>query len=116
MEVVERGVDVHEDAVVAHSLEQRHDFAEVVVGRGAARAAFAPQAPWTPPPGWADDDARNRPGIGVSARASPATGRKTSCWWSWLVPPPIDPPSRLAFARCRSSGAMTWRARTTLRN
>jgi hypothetical protein len=26
--------------------------------RRAARAALLPQAPWTPPPGWADEEAR----------------------------------------------------------
>ena len=30
----------------------------VVRARSAARAAFAPQAPCTPPPGWADAEAR----------------------------------------------------------
>ena len=44
----------------------------------AARAALAPHAPWTPPPGWADADARKRPRTGVSARPSPGTGRNTS--------------------------------------
>lgn len=32
----------------------------------AARAALAPAAPWTPPPGWVEEPARYRPSMGVS--------------------------------------------------
>ena len=69
----------------------------------AARAALAPHAPCTPPPGCADADARNRPRTGVSARPSPGTGRNTSCWENAIVPPPSAPPTRLAL-RASSAG------------
>src|SRR6185436_13565029 len=46
----------------------------------ATRAALAPHAPCTPPPGCALADARYRPRIGVSGRPSPGIGRNTSCW------------------------------------
>ncbi len=36
------------------------------LARSAVRAAFAPHAPCTPPPGWADDEARYSPAMGVS--------------------------------------------------
>ena len=39
VQVVERGVDVHEHAVVGQTLEQRHHLAEVVVGSGASAGA-----------------------------------------------------------------------------
>src|SRR5690606_24108315 len=47
----------------------------------AARAALLPQAPWTPPPGWAEDEPRQRPRTGGSARPRPGTGRRASPWW-----------------------------------
>ena len=62
----------------------------------AARAALAPQAPWTPPPGWAEADARYRRLIGVSGRPEPATGRKMSCWCSPAVPPLSAPADEVA--------------------
>ena len=76
----------------------------------AARAALAPHAPWTPPPGCADADARNRPRIGVSARPSPGTGRNTSCWANAIVPPPRAPPVRLASRASSAGGGSTCRA------
>ncbi len=45
----------------------------------AARAACAPHAPCTPPPGWADAEARKSPPMWVSGRARPIVGRNTSC-------------------------------------
>ena len=62
----------------------------------AARAAFAPGPPWTPPPGCADAEARNSDRTGVSARPHPGIGRNTSCWWSCAVPPLSAPPTRFA--------------------
>ena len=70
----------------------------------AARAALAPHAPCTPPPGWAEDGARYRPRMGVSDLPSPGMGRKTSCWWMALVPPLMAPPTRLASWSSRSPG------------
>src|SRR5690606_16229718 len=46
----------------------------------AALAALAPGAPWTAPPGCAEALAKYNRSIGVSARPSPGTGRKISCW------------------------------------
>ena len=47
----------------------------------------------------------------VSARPSPGTGRKTSSWCSWDVPPLIAPPTRLASRASSSRGPSTRRAR-----
>ena len=56
------------------------DVRDAFVGRDArSRAAFAPQAPCTPPPGCAEEEARYRPRTGVSGRANPGIGRKISC-------------------------------------
>src|SRR5438270_4631400 len=71
----------------------------------AARAAFAPHAPCTPPPGWAEDDARYRPVTGVSGRPSPGVGRNTNCWCIAVVPPLIAPPTRLALCSAICGGA-----------
>ena len=74
-----------------------------------ARAALAPHAPCTPPPGCADAEPRNRPRIGVSARPRPGTGRKISCWCSPAVPPPSAPLIRFASRLCSSRGPRTRR-------
>src|SRR5690606_9312493 len=79
--------------------------------RSAARAALAPGAPCTPPPGCADADARYRPGTGVSGRAVPGSGRKNSCWCMAAVPPLMAPPCRLRSMDCRVGGARMRRAR-----
>ena len=42
---------------------------------------------------------------------APGTGRKTSCWCSWAVPPPTAPPMRLALRASSSCGPSTRRAR-----
>ena len=79
----------------------------------AARAALAPAAPCTPPPGCADAEPRKRPGTPVAARPRIAgTGRKTSSWWSWDVPPLTAPPTRLALRASSSCGPSTRRAPT----
>src|SRR5439155_18327597 len=82
----------------------------------AARAAFAPQAPWTPPPGWADAEPRYRPLMGVSARPRCAgVGRNTSCWCSGAAPPLTAPPTRLASAASSMGGVKMWRPITRSR-
>ena len=43
-------------------------------GRARRLAAFAPQAPCTPPPGWADDEARYRRRIGPRVGRGPGRG------------------------------------------
>ena len=79
--------------------------------QSAARAALAPAAPCTPPPGCAEAEARKRPGTPVAARPRIAgTGRKTSSWWSWEVPPLTAPPTRLALRASSSRGPSTRRA------
>src|SRR4051812_37748720 len=85
------------------------------VGLMAARAALAPAAPCTPPPGCTEAPARKRLPIGVSVRPSPGVGRKTSCWWIWAVPWLTAPPSRLALAASSAGGVKMWRARGSAR-
>ncbi len=78
----------------------------VVRARSAARAALAPQAPCTPPPGWADADARYSPATCVSGRPSPGVGRRNSCWCRALVPPFSAPPTRLRVRGVQVAGEL----------
>jgi len=57
--------------------------------------------------------ALRRPGVPCGAEVEPGdpsrhvragTGRKTSSWWSWAVPPPIAPPMRFALRASSSRG------------
>jgi hypothetical protein len=81
------------------------------LGRRAARAAFAPHAPCTPP----RDGPMRMPGISRragSGRPSPGLGRKTSCWCAAVVPPFSAPPTRLASLASNWPGAVI--RRTTI--
>ena len=81
-----------DDALICGRLDPRRRGPR----RGVARAALAPHAPCTPPPGCADAEPRKSPRIGVSARPSPGIGRKISCWCRLAVPPPSAPLIRFA--------------------
>ncbi len=58
----------------------------------AARAAWTPHIPCTPPPGGVDDEHTNRPGSGVVYGFQRTTGRNRSWRTSW-TPPLMSPPT-----------------------
>ena len=82
----------------------------------AARAAFAPQAPCTPPPGCAEADARNSPRTGVSARPSPGTGGTRAAARTPSCRRPSAPPTRFASRASNAGGGSRCRAVTSERN
>src|SRR5262249_31210740 len=77
-----------------------------------ARAALAPGAPMTPPPGWVLDPHRYSPRSGVRYCAQPGTGRLNSSWSKvnspWKMLPSVSPTSVSSSCGVRTS---TWRIR-----
>ncbi|MFB9071140.1 hypothetical protein ACFFX0_08005 [Citricoccus parietis] len=74
----------------------------------AARAAWSPAMPWTPPPGGVEEEARYRPGVEVRCGLRTGAGRRICCSPP-MDPPATSPPMRLGFQDSRADGGVATR-------
>src|SRR4028119_72053 len=70
-----------------------------------------PHSPCTAPPGGVEDEQRERPDALVEYGFGLIMGLAKSCL-TFMKPPFMSPPTRLAFQRSRSAGPQALRART----
>ena len=116
-----------DDRVVVRILARRvvHAGSAMRRSRSTARAAFAPGAPMTPPPGCVLEPHRYSPPSGVRYCAQPGMGRLNSSWSKvsspWKILPSVSPTSasrscgvRTSACRIRLLKSGLWRAMVSM--